>query len=217
LAIMQALWSGGQVTIESEHNVVREVAINPTPLQTPHPPLWYAGGDAGAASWAGSLGMSLAVGFAPLRNLVGATAGFKAGRLAREDDPEHQPVPGEGRIALMRHAYIAETDERAKSEMIDDLLRLHALHATGGPTNPAETRQVAEQEVEALIRDEVYVAGGPETVAAAIAFAAKAVGINVLLANPYAGGIEDERSRRTMRLLATEVRSALNEISVPAR
>jgi alkanesulfonate monooxygenase SsuD/methylene tetrahydromethanopterin reductase-like flavin-dependent oxidoreductase (luciferase family) len=210
LAIMQALWTGGQVTIESEHNTVREVAINPTPLQEPHPPLWYAGGDPGAASWAGSYGMSLAVGFKPLRDLVQATGAFKAGRLARQEIPDDAPLPGEGRIALMRHLYLAESDERAKAEMIDDLLRLHELHKKGDEGGRAERRAVAAAEVEQLIRDEVYLAGGPETVAKTIAFANRTVGVDVFVGNPYAAGIDDERVRRTMRLLATEVRQALD-------
>jgi alkanesulfonate monooxygenase SsuD/methylene tetrahydromethanopterin reductase-like flavin-dependent oxidoreductase (luciferase family) len=210
LAIMQALWSGGQVTIESEHNTVRAVAINPTPLQEPHPPLWYAGGDPGAASWAGSYGMSLAVGFRPLRDLVQATGAFKAGRLARQEVPDEAPVPGEGRIALMRHVYLAESDERAKAEMTADLLRLHTLHQASGESSRPDRRAAAAKEAEQLIRDEVYVAGGPETVARAIAFANRTVGVDVFVGNPYGAGIDDERVRRTMRLLATDVRKALD-------
>jgi alkanesulfonate monooxygenase SsuD/methylene tetrahydromethanopterin reductase-like flavin-dependent oxidoreductase (luciferase family) len=209
LAIMQALWSGGQVTVESEHDTVREVAINPTPLQEPHPPLWYAGGAPGAASWAGSYGMSLAVGFAPLRDLVAATAAFKAGCLARNEVPDDAPLPGEGRIALMRHLYLAESDERTRAEMTDDLLRLHDLHQSAGEGARADRRAAAAEEADRLIRDEVYLAGGPETVARRIALAHRGIGAGLFLGNPYAAGIDDERVKRTMRLLATDVRRAL--------
>ncbi|MEA2511041.1 MAG: hypothetical protein QOJ59_528 [Thermomicrobiales bacterium] len=210
LAIMQALWSGGQVTLDSEHNTLRDVVIHPTPLQEPHPPLWYAGGAPGAANWAGSYGMSLAVGFAPLRDLVPATAAFKAGRLARRDLSDDQPAPGEGRIALMRHLYLAESDERAKAEMTDDLYRLHTLHQAVDESSRPERRGAAAEEADRLIRDEIYVAGGPETVARAIAFAHRTLGIDLFLGNPYAAGIDDERVRRTMYLLATDVRRALD-------
>jgi alkanesulfonate monooxygenase SsuD/methylene tetrahydromethanopterin reductase-like flavin-dependent oxidoreductase (luciferase family) len=210
LTIMQALWSGGQVTLESEHNTVRGVAINPTPLQEPHPPLWYAGTDAGAASWAGSYGMSLAVGFAPLRDLVAATGAFKAGCLARREIPDETPLPNEGRIALMRHVYLAETDEQAMEEMTDDLVRLRSLHQPAGEGSRADRRIAATAEAAQLVRDEIYVAGCPETVARAIVVARKTIGIDLFLANPYGAGIDDERIRRTMRLLATDVRQALD-------
>jgi alkanesulfonate monooxygenase SsuD/methylene tetrahydromethanopterin reductase-like flavin-dependent oxidoreductase (luciferase family) len=210
LAIMQALWSGGQVTIESEHDTVREVAINPTPLQDPHPPLWYAGGDPGAASWAGAYGMSLAVGFKPLRDLVPATGAFKAGCLARREVPDDAPLPGEGRIALMRHVYLAESDERAQAEMTDDLLRLHALHQPAGAGNRPDRNAAAAEEAARLVRDEIYVAGGPATVARAIAFAHRTLGVDLFVGNPYAAAIDDDRARRTMHLLATDVRRALD-------
>jgi alkanesulfonate monooxygenase SsuD/methylene tetrahydromethanopterin reductase-like flavin-dependent oxidoreductase (luciferase family) len=212
LAIMQALWSGGQVTIESEHDTVREVAINPTPLQEPYPPLWYAGGNPGAASWAGANGMSLAVGFSPLRDLVQATGAFKAGRLARQEIPDDAPMPGEGRIALMRHVYLAESDERARAEMTDDLLRLRSLHQPGAEGSRADRRSEAADEAERLVRDEVYLAGGPETVARAIAFAHRTLGVDLFVGNPYAAAIDDERVRRTMQLLAVEVRRALDAV-----
>jgi alkanesulfonate monooxygenase SsuD/methylene tetrahydromethanopterin reductase-like flavin-dependent oxidoreductase (luciferase family) len=209
LAIMQALWSGGQVTVESAENTVREVAINPTPFQEPHPPLWYAGGSPGAASWAGSYGLSLAVGFAPLRDLVPTTAAFKAGCLARREIPDDAPLPGEGRIALMRHVYLAESDERAKAEMTDDLLRLHTLDHPSGEGSRPDRRATAAEEADRLIRDEIYLAGSRETVARAIGFAHRTIGADLFLGNPYAAGIDDQRVRRTMRLLATDVRRAL--------
>jgi alkanesulfonate monooxygenase SsuD/methylene tetrahydromethanopterin reductase-like flavin-dependent oxidoreductase (luciferase family) len=213
LAIMQALWSGGQVTLESEHNTVREVAINPTPVQEPHPPLWYAGGAPAAANWAGAYGMSLAVGFAPVRDLVPTTAAFKAGWLARREIPDDAPLPGEGRIALMRHVYLAESDERARAEMTDDLVRLDALHRPNGEGSRPDRRAAAAEETDRLIRDEIYLAGSPETVAHGIAFAHRAVGVDLFLANPYAAGIDDDRIRRTLRLLAGDVRRTLDTVN----
>ena len=81
LAILEGLWSGGQVTIESEFNRIHEAAIHPLPVQSPYPPLWYAGTDPGAVNWAASRGMSVAVGFRPTRDLGDAAVAFHAGRI----------------------------------------------------------------------------------------------------------------------------------------
>lgn len=203
LAIMEGLWSGGQVSIDSPFNRLQDVAINPLPLQTPHPPLWYAGTDAGAATWAGDHGLSLAVGFAPLRDLVPATAGFKAGRTARAESGEGRgDVPGAGRIALMQHVYLAESDERALAEMEEDLARLSERDPAQAALDPAARREQARTERDRLIGRQTFLAGGPETVAKGIAFARQALGVDVFLANVYAAGVEQERVRRTMRLLA---------------
>lgn len=210
LAIMEGLWDGGRVSIASEFNTISEVAINPLPVQEPHPPLWYAGTDAGAASWAGQHGMSLAIGFAPLRDLIPSVAGFRAGIKARQEAGEiGPPLPGRGRVALMQHVYLAESDERALAEMAADLERLGALNPGSAAQSPDERAARARAERDRLLASDVFLAGGPETVAKGIRFARQALGIDLHLANVYAGGVDDARVRRTLRLLSTEVRSAL--------
>jgi alkanesulfonate monooxygenase SsuD/methylene tetrahydromethanopterin reductase-like flavin-dependent oxidoreductase (luciferase family) len=210
LAVMEALWTGAQVTLESDYTTAKEIGINPLPVQEPHPPLWYAGVDQGAAIWAGNHGMSLAVGFAPLRDLVPATAGFKAGRTAREELPEDEIArPGAGRVALMQHVYLAESDERAFAEMREDLERLGELQPGGAQPTREVRKAMAQSELDRLLQHDIFLAGGPERVAQGIRFAQKALGIDLFLANVYAAGVDDERVRRTMRLLATDVRSLL--------
>src|SRR4051794_22745785 len=41
LAILEGLWSGGQVSIDSEFHKLENAAIYPIPIQSPHPPPWY--------------------------------------------------------------------------------------------------------------------------------------------------------------------------------
>jgi alkanesulfonate monooxygenase SsuD/methylene tetrahydromethanopterin reductase-like flavin-dependent oxidoreductase (luciferase family) len=222
LAVLRALWSGGQVTLETAHTRVREVAIHPLPLQVPHPPLWYAGTDPGAAAWAAGQDLNLAVGFAPTERLRPTATAYAAAirqrRLAEpaEDAGDASAAPGieGGRIALMRHVYVAETDERARDEVADDLLRLQELrldhHGQAAATDlsegaRADRRAAARANAEALVRDEVMILGGPETVADALRRAQEALHLDLFLANVYAMGIDQERVRRTLRLLATEV------------
>lgn len=221
LAIMEALWTGGRIDIESDHNTVRDVAINPVPCQSPHPPLWYAGVDPGAANWAGSHGMSLAIGFAPSRDLVPAAGAFRAGCAERaqpsdpDSDPDHEDRPGSGRVALMRHTYVADSDGAARAEMTDDLYRLQSLGADAEGSR-ADRRGSAAAEMERLIAHEIFVAGSPETVANAIARAGGELGATLYLANVYAAGVEDGRVHRTMRLLAGEVRERVDELAAAA-
>jgi alkanesulfonate monooxygenase SsuD/methylene tetrahydromethanopterin reductase-like flavin-dependent oxidoreductase (luciferase family) len=211
LAIMEGLWSGGQVSIESPFTTVKEIAINPLPAQEPHPPLWYAGTDRGASGWAGDHGMSLAVGFMPLRDLIPATAGFRANATARrEAGGERPPRPGEGRVALMQHVYVAEDDEHANRELRADLARLGELNPTNGGQDRDARSARANEELDRLVSNDVLLAGGPETVAKGILLARQLLGVDLYLANVYAAGVDDERVRRTMRLLATEVTSLLS-------
>ena len=213
LAILRALWSGGQVGFASPTTTIRDVAIHPLPLQSPHPPLWYAGTDAAAATWAGGQGMGMAVGFRPTAALAPTATAFLAGRAAaaRGDD-----AFAPGSLALMRHVYVAETDERARAEVVDDLLRLRALASAGDRGSRSDRRALAEADADALTRDEAMLYGGTESVAAAIAAAATTLGTDTLLANVHAAGVDDERVARTLRLLASEVAPRLAEVGAGA-
>lgn len=216
LAILRALWSGGQVTLESPHSTVKEIAIRPLPLQQPHPPLWYAGTDAAAVVWMASQGLNLAVGFAPVERLKPATASYVAARRELlKPDPDGEALPG-GEIALMRHVYLAESDERAMAEVTDDLIRLHELrdhHGAAEPGSRPDRREAARQSAADLVRDEIMFVGSPETVAAGIRAAQSALNLTYFLANPYATGVDDARITRCLRLLATEVAPNLGDRS----
>lgn len=209
LAVMRALWSGGQVTLETALTHVHEVAIHPLTLQQPHPPLWYPGTDKGAAGWAASQGMNLAVGFAPDERLRPATEAFALARRGRRLAAEQagEPMPPT-RIALMRHVYVAENDERAQTEMTDDLVRLHEkVRADQGEQagSRADRRAEAEASLEDMLRNQVIVAGSPETVVSKLQESCHALDLDLFLANVYVTGIESERVQRALRLLGKEV------------
>lgn len=211
LALIEALWSGAAVSYESEHNTLRNVAIHPLPQQDPYPPLWFAGSDQAAANWAGLHGMSLAIGFKPTTDLLPAASAFKRGRAKRDESPPEVRMPGEGRIALMRHTYLAESDDLALKEISDDLYRLDSLGKTE-PGDRADRLAAARLEAQQLVKNEIFIAGGPETVANEIAKARAYLGIDLFLANVYAAGIDDDRIERALRLLAGEVAERLRNL-----
>jgi alkanesulfonate monooxygenase SsuD/methylene tetrahydromethanopterin reductase-like flavin-dependent oxidoreductase (luciferase family) len=218
LAVLRALWSGGQVKLETATTLVRDVAIHPLPLQEPHPPLWYAGTDPGAALWAANQGLNLAIGFAPTERLRPTATAYAAARQAKTGEPAPP-----GRIALMRHVCLAESDERALAEVTDDLARLHELRLDhhGRPAAElseaarADRRASARAGAEDLIRNEVMILGGPETVAAALQQAREALHLDLFLANVYAMGVNQERVQRTLRLLMSEVAPRLETADPP--
>lgn len=209
LAIMEALWSGNRVSVDGILDQLADVSIHPLPVQQPHPPIWYAGLDVTAATWAGQHGASLAIGFAPTPRIEPAATAFTTAAATRADLPADGRRPGEGRLALMRHVYISDDDARARNEMIDDLMRLTGLAADAG--SRPERRADAEREVDRLISQEIYLAGSPARVAGALVAARNTLGITAFLANPWAAGLGEERVRRTMRLLAGEVRERLEK------
>ena len=219
VAILQALWSGGQVSFERDELIIRNVAIHPVPSQDPHPPLWFAGTEAGAAQWMAARGMGLAIGFKPTDQLIPAVAAFFAGQQARTPESiAAEPARPAGSLALMRHVYVSDTDEQARDEVVEDLMRLdeHFGAAVASGDRDAH-RATARERFAAMQRDDVMIAGGPGTVARTIADQQQRLRIDLFLANVYAAGVPPERVERTMRLLAGPVRSALAEIGAEVR
>jgi len=214
LAILEGLWAGGTVSYDGEHTKLTNVFIHPTPVQRPHPPLWFAGTQASAAMWAGQHGMNLAIGFAPDDQLFGATAAFRHGLAIRQtrNQPEHEIRHGQ--IALMRQVIVGESDERVRAEMIADLMRLGELEQTATEANRPDRERQATEQYQRLIDENVFIAGAPETVARAIIDARNTLGSSLLLANVYAAGIDQERVRRTMTLLAGPVREQLDALTL---
>jgi alkanesulfonate monooxygenase SsuD/methylene tetrahydromethanopterin reductase-like flavin-dependent oxidoreductase (luciferase family) len=213
LAIMEGLWAGGTVSYESDHTKLTDVFLHPTTVQRPHPPLWFAGTQANAAMWAGQHGMNLAIGFAPSDKLFGATAAFRHGIGIRQSRTPEDDEVRRGQIALMRHVYVADSPDQARDEMTADLRRLSELNQFATAENRADRAREAAEQYERLIAENVFIAGDPETVAREIVDARNKLGSSLFLANVYAAGIEQERVRRTMTLLAGPVRAALDGLT----
>jgi probable F420-dependent oxidoreductase len=45
LELIRKLWAGDRVTYEGRHYQVRDLTIDPKPMQQPHPPIWIGGGS----------------------------------------------------------------------------------------------------------------------------------------------------------------------------
>ena len=213
LAIVEGLWTGGTVSYDSPHTVVREAFIHPKPIQQPHPPLWFAGREANAAMWAGQRGMNLAIGFGRSDEIFGATAAFRQGIAMRKMRQSETDSLRRGQIALMRQVYLGETDAEVEAEMTADLMRLDDLNQSATETNRPDRKADATARFRRLIDDEIFIAGSTETVAKAILDARNKLGTNVFLANVYAAGIDRERLHRTIRALAGPVNDAIEGLT----
>lgn len=207
-AVMQGLWTGGKVSYEGEGFTVKDLAVWPLPAQEPYPPLWFAGTEPIAAHWMGAHGFGLAIGFKPSRDLVGAVASWRAGRDGQSEEARDALPPRKtGSLTLMRHVYVAESAERAMNEITDDLVRLNAkVKGEGDEGSRPDRRRDARTHAQQLIDDGVMIAGGPDEVAEMIRKEHDLLGFDLMLANVYAAGVEQERVRRTISLFVGPVR-----------
>jgi alkanesulfonate monooxygenase SsuD/methylene tetrahydromethanopterin reductase-like flavin-dependent oxidoreductase (luciferase family) len=211
LAVLKALLTGGAITYERNGLALRGVAVSPLPVQDPYPPLWFAGTDPLASQWMAANGLGLAVGFKPTAAIAPTVAAYLAGLNSRTPETvAAEPERPLGRVALMRSVIVGESDDRVRAEVIDDLLRLEE-HVDGeqSPATRSERREGAGQRYTEMIRDDMMIAGGVETVAAALRASRELIPFDLFLASPYAMGASRERVATTFELLGGPVRELL--------
>lgn len=212
VVLLQRAWRGEPFDHPGQVYQFQNLYVE-APVQRPFPPLWFAGNDPEALGWASRNGLSAAIGFQPNERLTAPSKAFRGAELH-----ENVTASAIGRhLALMRHLYVAESDDRAMEEMTRDIMEIGERFASSprsiSGTPPRKmSRAQAHASVEHMIKTDVIIGGGPETCAAAIAQAARQLGIDVFLANPYLTGVEPKRVRRSLRLFAGEVRSRVESL-----
>lgn len=212
LVLMTRAWRGEPFSHPGQVYQYDNVYVE-APLQRPHPPLWFAGNDPEAIGWAARNGLSVAVGFQPDSRLVVPANAYRSAETTGT-----AATAGAGpQLALMRHIYVAESDERAMDEMTKDIMQIGAHFATiphGINAAPPSkmTRDQARASIDQMIETDVMIAGSPETCAQRLAQTARRLKLDVFLANPYLTGVESRRVRRTIRLLASTVGPRVEQI-----
>jgi alkanesulfonate monooxygenase SsuD/methylene tetrahydromethanopterin reductase-like flavin-dependent oxidoreductase (luciferase family) len=205
LVLMRKAWLGQTFEFPGTAFKFKGIRVE-LPVQLPHPPLWYAGNDPKAAKWAARNLVSLAIGFQTDEQLANPANAFHEQKKEDNREPGRRPY-----LALMRHLYIAESDDQAREEMIEDLQKIGRAFAAGPreipsvDTSELPDRSGAEQQLEQLLENDVVIGGDPETCAEKLASTTRKLGLNVFLANPYLTGLEPERIQRTIRLYAEDV------------
>ncbi len=96
-----------ELTFEGKYYQYRNVPMEMTPFQTPHPPLWYGLGRPEAVPWAAQHKVNIVgnLGGAGMRVL---TDRYRAEWAALGNDPADMPLMGVG-----RHVVVAETEKEA--------------------------------------------------------------------------------------------------------
>jgi alkanesulfonate monooxygenase SsuD/methylene tetrahydromethanopterin reductase-like flavin-dependent oxidoreductase (luciferase family) len=190
LMMMHALWQGAPTTFHGNMYDVTDVIVDP-PLQHPHPPIWYAGTDPTAITWAAGHGLNVALGFQPDDTLQAPADAFRAAR----------PSGSGTKLAVVRRIAVADTNARAKAEVIASFAHQHAAH--GAAHHPSST------DLERLYADrqtrQVVIAGDPDSVAREIARTITRLGADVFIGIPSYPSDGQARALSTLDLFTTAV------------
>ena len=202
-----------ELTFEGKYYQYRDVPMEMTPYQKPHPPLWYGLGRPDAVPWAVHHRVNV------VGNLAGArmrtlTDRYRTEWAAAGNAPEDLPLMGVG-----RHVVVAETEREALelartgyTKWRDSFLLLWRKHNMQLPNPNAvfpETFEEAEAEGRA-------VAGTSDKVHAYLQRTIDEGGLNYLLCRFAFGDMDHDAVLQSIDLFARHVKPELQEARMAA-
>lgn len=212
LAIVKRAWTEERFSYEGRYHSFRNVALVPKPYQVPYPEIRVAATSADTYPAIGELGHAI---FCAVRlgTLSELGPNIRAYREAYRE-AGHVGRPG---VFLRVPVYIAETEERARSEAEASIMRFYrylgqqlAESATKAGARAVEQRAERGQRLQTIGYDEVLrdkvIVGTPALVVERLQALREELGLDGILAELNCGRvIPHERVLNCLRLLCEEV------------
>ena len=195
------------LTFEGEYYRFKDVPNHMTPLQRPHPPIWYGLSNPESAEFAADNKFNVVSNAAPKAVRV-ITDRYRAEWEKKGNDPKQIPF-----IGMARHVVVADSDaeamklaRRAYARWWESFNYLWALRGQ----KPPFTTYTAD--FDAVLANGQAIVGAPDTVRETIASQVKEAGLNYMLLRFAFGDLTLEESMRSIKLFAERVQPALEEV-----
>jgi alkanesulfonate monooxygenase SsuD/methylene tetrahydromethanopterin reductase-like flavin-dependent oxidoreductase (luciferase family) len=217
--LMQGL-TNDFLTYEGKYFNFRDLWMELKPMQTPHPPFWYAGNPVHAGEYGGNF-----ICFSSVENLPEVAARYLESwqKQQGENDPRlpHVAEPLYGSRIIL---YLAETDEEAVNRARESYRAYSGNYAKPVPAGavpqprPAGPRNIYSPggaDFDTARQWERVVVGSPRTVREYVARYAEDSSCNYLVASFQWGDITHQEASRSMALFASEVMPHFMKLEVP--
>ncbi len=211
LKIILQAWKGEPFSYDGEFFKIPEVAVNPVPVQRPHPPLWQP------TLFPASMHAVVPQGITPI---VGAS--FSPLHVVKKNF-EHlaEAMENAGRTDMCRVGhpliFLSDTVEKAREEaregvewLVDDFAGIFELPEGEVYPEQFKGREKMAQYVrsltyEKIVEEDLMWIGDPNYVTDRLRWLRDECGANFIISNMSPGGMEHEKVAKSMELLATKV------------
>lgn len=210
IAVMRGAWTQRPFSYDGRFTTVRDAAVQPKPLQQPHPPIWVAGGrSAESVEFAAREGLHLA-----LPQINGPAEMFRpAAELYRQRVDALGAGLGTLRVSVGAHTWVSDSRERAVEEWGESYARYFRMVASEMPPDLYAGTELEEaarrtQYAATLPIEKVLAAariGGAEEVAERIVATHAVLGMHHCWSAFNLGGLETPALRRAMERFARDV------------
>ena len=205
LDLMQLAWKGEPFEFNGKHYHIPEAQVTPTPVQFPHPPIWY-GVSAKSALKNAARRQCVQV-MSPRHGIHELKAHYKP---YEEEAKNLNWIPPERPV--IRQVFVAETTKKAEaiaSPAVDYLYRnlYGAASASGDRVLRNDSGEVIQQTDEVAYRTfkERYIIGNPELAIQKIMEYQNVLKPSEMICWMHMPGINGEDAMNSMKLFAKEV------------
>ncbi len=200
--VLQAL-TQTHLNFEGEHFRFKDVPMELTPVQKPHPPLWYGVVNPDSAMRAAKAGMSF------ISNAPAAAVRAKVARYIATERPSGCAAP---KFGMNRYMVIADTD----AEALDIARRAYRVWYASfmhlwWKYNQKPPNVNYPPEIDGQLASGTAVAGSPDTVVKALRSQLEESGANYLVSRFAFGDLTLAESLRSLDLFTRHVMPALKE------
>jgi alkanesulfonate monooxygenase SsuD/methylene tetrahydromethanopterin reductase-like flavin-dependent oxidoreductase (luciferase family) len=116
-------WTGETFSHQGAAWTYADISCKPTPIQKPHPPIYYGATSPESPAMVARRGWNLALSRQPIENSARAAELYRAERIAVGNPPTG------GNVVLIRDVYVADSDEQAWREAGPQITRFWQLGA----------------------------------------------------------------------------------------
>lgn len=109
IEILERAWTGETFSHSGKAWTYADISCRPTPVQKPHPPIYYGATSPDSPAEVARRGWNLALSRQPLDNCVRAVESYRAARA-------ELGMSGGGDAIMVREIYVADSDEQAWAE-----------------------------------------------------------------------------------------------------
>lgn len=199
-------------------SVTGDYELFPVSVQQPHPPLYLAAGTERSMSYAARHGFGMMLSTLPAIDTLAQQIRYYRDHLDECPEPWNRN-PAFGKVDVARWVYVAETDEQAKADSAEGIVR-HLSHFLGKQTagylgNISEKDQSTTLDYDDLVATTIL-HGSPATVLRRIRELRDKTGMTSMLLHypPYYGS---DKAMRMLELFAAEVMPALRRDAADRR
>jgi alkanesulfonate monooxygenase SsuD/methylene tetrahydromethanopterin reductase-like flavin-dependent oxidoreductase (luciferase family) len=190
--VIRKLWAEDNVTWEGRYFPLKDVTINPKPVQQPGPPIWVGGDTLQGAARAARIGDAWLTSPRHSKGFIRQAVSVYGERRKEMGLPVQPPV-------FFREMYVAPSREEAEGEVMDAFERLYRVYHREG--QPGERYDRSFQE----LREERIIVGNPDDVVQEIQRYRDEFGAEYMFFRLYYLGMDPEKAVQCIRLFGNEV------------